>query len=277
VSLTDPVPPAASSPIEVTSASLTGAPLAELQPMTVVMPVLNEKPNIVYLLKTLMGLRERLAGRYRMHFSIVDDGSTDGTWEEIQARFTAIPDVAAHRHPENRGIAAAILTGIRNAPTEIVCSIDCDCSYDPAVLEDMLPLVEHADLVTASPYHPRGQAVNVPGWRLFLSRSLSRIYSLILGDRIHTFTSCCRVYRKTVIAGLQLKYDDFLGIAEMLIRARLAGARIVEHPATLEARLFGASKMKTARTIRRHIKLIRELLSRRQADVKVPRRSSIGG
>ena len=35
----------------------------------------------------------------------------------------------------NRGVAAAILTGIRAADTDIVCSIDCDCTYDPLQLE----------------------------------------------------------------------------------------------------------------------------------------------
>jgi glycosyltransferase involved in cell wall biosynthesis len=220
-------------------------------------------------------LRRELAGRYRVHLTIVDDGSGDGTWDEMQGMFAGVPDFTALRHPANRGVAAAVLTGIRNASTEIVCSIDCDCSYDPAILADMLPLAGEADLVTASPYHPAGRAVNVPRWRLFLSRSLSRIYSGILGDRIHTFTSCCRVYRKSAVAGLRLRHDDFLGIAEMLVRARLAGARVVEHPATLESRLLGTSKMRTARTVRRHLSLIRELVFRRQEGSEVPRRSRV--
>jgi glycosyltransferase involved in cell wall biosynthesis len=177
-----------------------------------------------------------------------------------------MPDVITLQHPANRGVAAAILTGLRAAPSNVVCSIDCDCSYDPAILEQMIPLLDGCDLVTASPYHPKGSTFNVPEWRLFLSRGLSRIYSRLLGIRLYTFTSCCRVYRKDVVEKLRLQHDDFLGVAEILIRARLAGARIVEFPATLEARLFGESKMKTLRTIRRHLGLLFELAVEPRAD-----------
>jgi hypothetical protein len=52
-------------------------------------------------------------------------------------------------------------------------------------------------------------------------------------------------------------------VAEILIRLRLAGGRVVEYPTTLEARLFGESKMKIARTIGSHLGLLRELLGLR--------------
>ena len=52
----------------------------------------------------------------------------------------------------------------------------------------MIPMIEGADLVTASPYHPRGRVFNIPRWRLFLSRTLSRLYSLLLGRSIHDAT-----------------------------------------------------------------------------------------
>jgi hypothetical protein len=160
-------------------------------------------------------------------------------------------------------VAAAILTGIRNSTTEIVASMDCDCSYDPNDLEHMLPMITSADLVTASPYHPKGKVFNVPPWRLFLSRTLSGMYSSLLKCSIQTYTSCFRVYRKSAMDGLVIKQGGFLGVAEMLIRLRLAGGRIVEYPTTLESRLFGESKMKIIRTIGKHLGLLRELVGLR--------------
>jgi len=178
----------------------------------------------------------------------------------LAREFGNASDCRIVHHDKNRGVAAAIMTGIREAQTEIVCSIDCDCSYDPAVLESMLPLAASADLVTASPYHPHGRVRNVPGWRLFLSKSLSRLYSGVLGERIFTYTSCCRVYRRSRMLPLSLVHGGFLGTAEMLIRTKLAGGRIAEVPATLESRLLGESKMKVARTIRGHLGLLAGLL-----------------
>jgi hypothetical protein len=226
---------------------------------TLVVPMFNEEMNIRYLYRTLKGFRTRLARRYRLFLVLVDDSSTDDTWALLNEHFGPLPDTVLIRHEHNRGVAAAILTGVRAAPTEVVCSIDCDCSYDPEDLGSMLPLIEQGDLVTASPYHPDGQVMNVPSWRLFLSKTLSKMYSAILGERFYTYTSCCRVYRKSALQGLELSNEGFLGVAETLIELKRRGGRVIEYPATLESRLFGESKMKVVRTIGRHLDMLGRL------------------
>ena len=238
-------------------------PAAALPPLTLVIPLYNEEANIPYMRGTLLDLRARLGRGHRIHFNLVDDGSSDATWDRLRERFADFPDCRILRHERNRGVAAAILTGLREAPTEIVASIDCDCSYDPNDLEAMIPMIETCDLVTASPYHPQGHVFNVPPWRLFLSRTLSRLYSAVLSTSLSTYTSCFRVYRKSAVEGLVVRHGGFLGVAEILIRLRLAGGRIAEYPTTLESRLFGESKMKIARTIGSHLGLLRELLGLR--------------
>jgi hypothetical protein len=156
------------------------------------------------------------------------------------------------------------LTGLRHAGTEIVCSIDCDCSYDPHDLANMIPLLrDGVALVTASPYHPEGRVHNVPAWRLVLSKSLSRMYRIVLRQPLHTYTSCFRVYRRSVLIGIQPERGGFLGIAELIGRLALSGAEIVEHPATLEVRVLGHSKMKILQTIWGHLGLITSLAWRR--------------
>jgi dolichol-phosphate mannosyltransferase len=120
----------------------------------------------------------------------------------------------------------------------------------------MLPLIKDGDLVTASPYHPDGSVLHVPPWRLFLSKSLSRLYSVVLSDRTYTYTSCCRVYRKSKFADVELSNGGFLGVAETLIECKRRGGQVIEYPATLESRLLGESKMKIARTVLSHLGLL---------------------
>ena len=60
-----------------------------------------------------------------------------------------------------------------------------------------------------------------------------------------------------------LTEPGFLGVAEMLGRLDLKGGKIVEFPAVLEVRLFGISKMKTAKTIVGHLKLLSRLIKLR--------------
>lgn len=233
-------------------------------PVSIVIPCFNEEESLPALARTLERVQFELAPRYAAQFVLVDDRSRDNTWALMQTLFADRSHCTLVRHERNSGVSAAILTGIRHAQTELVCSMDCDCSYDPVELKHMLPLMtDDVDLVTASPYHPQGHVKNVPGWRLILSKTLSRMYRLVLPARLHTWTSCFRVYRKPVVETLPLTESGFLGTAEMVGQLALRGSRIVEHPATLEVRIFGESKMKTCRTIRGHLRLLARLIRQR--------------
>jgi polysaccharide deacetylase family protein (PEP-CTERM system associated) len=235
-------------------------------PVTVVVPCYNEESSLAFLANMLQRLEADFGPRYAARFVFVDDASSDGTWQGLERRFGALPHCSLVRHDRNRGVAGTILTGIRHARTEVVCSIDCDCSYDPAELRRMIPLLSAGvDLVTASPYHPRGLVRNVPGWRLALSRGASFLYRRVLRTRLSTYTSCFRVYRRSAVADLQLQEEGFLGVTEMLGRLDLRGARIVEHPATLEVRIFGHSKMRALRGILGHLKLLSRFVAMRLA------------
>jgi glycosyltransferase involved in cell wall biosynthesis len=238
-------------------------------------PCYNEEQSLRYLANTLESVRRRLEGKYDVTFIFVDDGSTDGTWQALHTVFGQVPQCEFARHQRNAGVAMAILTGIARAKSDVVCSIDCDCTYDPHELEHMIPLLAPGiDVVTASPYHPDGRVKNVPRWRLFLSKSLSRVYGVILRQRIHTYTSCFRVYRRGATLHVGLHRGGFLGVAELLGRLDLQGSRIAEYPTTLESRILGRSKMKVVRTILGHLGLLGELAVSRFAGMLRARRAS---
>jgi polysaccharide deacetylase family protein (PEP-CTERM system associated) len=236
-------------------------PPAAQTAVTVVVPCYNEEQSLPYLANTLRSVVDQWAKQYRFHFLLVDDCSTDRTWQMLQTIFKDQPRCTLVRHERNQGVAAAILTGIKAATTDIVCSMDCDCTYDPHDLGRMIPLLtEDVDLVTASPYHPQGSVRNVPPWRLFLSKNLSRLYRIVFSQKLYTYTSCFRVYRREALAGISVERGGFLGVTEMLGRLDLSGRRIVEFPAMLEARMLGRSKMKVVRTIGGHLRLLIQLI-----------------
>jgi hypothetical protein len=156
------------------------------------------------------------------------------------------------------------MTGIRAADSEIVCSIDADCTYDPHELGGMIPLlVPGVDLVTASPYHPDGGVRNVAEWRLILSRGASSLYRRVLHNKLHTYTSCFRVYRRSAALSLTLTRRGFLGVMETIALLDLDGHRVVEYPTMLDVRMIGQSKMKVVRTIWGHLQLLTQFSKRR--------------
>lgn len=243
----------------ISTAAITTTAAQTKQDVTVVIPCYNEEKTLPYLANTLQGLEKRLE-HYNLSFIFVDDKSKDATFARLQEIFAVRKNVRILQHEQNKGVAAAIMTGLRAAKSEVVCSIDADCTYDPHELAQMIPLLtDDATLVTASPYHPQGGVRNVPAWRLSLSKGASWLYRRTLRQNLHTFTSCFRVYRRSAVTNIELTQNGFLGVAELLGKVVLRGEKIVEHPAVLEVRLFGFSKMKTARTIVGHLKLLSRL------------------
>lgn len=245
-----------SSPVEIQKSAIHNAQSA----ISIVIPCYNEAETLPYLANTLRSLETELSENYKPEFIFVDDKSTDDTFNKLSELFGKKENVRIIQHETNQGVAAGIMTGLKAAETEIVCSMDCDCTYDPHELVKMIPLLtDEIDMVTASPYHKSGGVRNVPEWRLFLSKGASWLYRRTLKSKLSTYTSCFRVYRRSSFIDMPLQEKGFLGIAEMLGRLDLKGGKIVEFPAVLEVRLFGFSKMKTARTIFGHLKLLSRL------------------
>lgn len=223
-------------------------------PVSVVVPCYNEEAGLGYTANTLAAFKAGMQDRFEVSFVFVDDGSTDRTWERLNALFGDKPDCQLLRHAHNRGVAATVLTGVRHAHTDVVAVIDCDGTYDPLQLRAMIPLLgPGVDIVTASPYHPAGEVLNLPARRLLLSKGLSMLYRFVHHNKLHTYTACFRVYRRRAVADLVLRDERFVGIAEILSQIDARGGAVVESPAVMEVRLLGSSKMKTLKTIVGHL------------------------
>jgi polysaccharide deacetylase family protein (PEP-CTERM system associated) len=230
-------------------------------PVTIVVPFFNEEKILSYFSNTINSVDEDLGKEYDLSFIFVDDGSTDKTLARLHQDFDRRSNCTVLHHERNMGVTRAILTGIRQASTEVICSIDCDCTYDPHDLRNFIPkLIDGVDMVTASPYHPQGAVLNVPSWRLSLSKAASFLYRRVLRNKLFTYTSCFRVYRRSAVVDLAVSEGGFLGVAEMLGRLDLRGSSIRECPATLEVRLLGRSKMKVLQTIFGHLGMMSRLL-----------------
>jgi dolichol-phosphate mannosyltransferase len=229
-----------------------------VQPLlTVMVPCHNEAESLPRLFFELDRLESALQEQYELEFLLVDDGSRDATWEMLLSHAAERANVRLAKHDECRGIAAALATGISQARGEIVASLDADCTYEPLQLVRLLRLLtDGVDVVVASPYHPAGEVVGVPRWRLALSQLASRCYRLLMHNKLHTYTSCVRVYRKAAVADVSVAQAGFVGVVELLWRVDQRGGTIVECPAVLAVRTTGQSKMRLLRTSLAHARFL---------------------
>ncbi len=236
--------------------------------ISVVVPLCNEADGLPRLAERLEGLRTAVLPRYELEIVLVDDGSQDDSRILAEALFADSPRVIIAAHETNLGLGAAIRTGWREATGEIICTLDADCTYDPAEILNLLDALEGGvDIATGSPYHPQGQVVNAVGWRLFLSRGASQLYRWVSREKLYTFTSLMRAYRRPVVEAVQFRENGFVSVAEILLRGIRAGFSVVEVPMALHTRVSGTSKMKIARTIRAHLGLMARACLWRKPDV----------
>ncbi len=242
--------------------------------VSVIIPCYNEEAGLPILLARLRAMHAHPAlAAWRYLF--VDDGSTDGTFATLLRAQRDDPWIVVVRHAENMGLGAALRTGFAHARSPIVCTIDSDCTYPPERLPELTAmLADGADIATASAWHP---AVAAPyhGVRLFLSRSLSHIYKLMVGKDVYTFTCLFRAYRREVIERSGFRSNGFAAAAELMLRAMLSGYRIAEVPMPVERRRYGESKMKVGDAILAHMGLLsvtaKAVVSRRLRVRSLPR------
>ena len=128
--------------------------------LTVVLPFFNEEALLPGLPDTFARIRTALAD-HGVRLLCVDDGSRDGT----AAGLAALDDIEIITHRQNRGVGAAMATGIEAATGDAVVVYDPDEPYDVALLAPLVDALEGAEVSTLSPYHPDGEVAGVPASR----------------------------------------------------------------------------------------------------------------
>jgi len=244
--------------------------------ISIVVPCYNEEDNIDKLKSEFVPVVENLIGRkladgnsiQTVEVIFVDDGSKDQTYNLLKNTFGSYKHSAIsfqfEKHAVNRGLGAAMRTGFKVVSGDIVVTTDSDGTYHFSTIPDMLDYLKNdIAIVTASPYHPKGEVVGVPGYRIFLSKGSSLLYRILLNWKIHTYTALYRAYRREVIDNIPFAADDYLAGTELMVKAMLKGYRVEEYPAALHRRMFGASKAKLMRTIISHLQFQTKVLLHR--------------
>jgi len=222
--------------------------------LTVVLPFYNEEALLPGLPDTFDRIRAALS-EHDVRLLCVNDGSSDAT----AAGLATLDGIEVVTHAQNRGVGAAMATGIEAATGDAVVVYDPDEPYDVALLAPLVTALDEADVATLSPYHPDGRVDGVPAYRLLLSRAASFLYRRKLKRHLHTYTCAVRAYRLPQAKSLLPVPSDFTAAAYLVAGALRRGWRVAEIPAVLRVRTEGTSKMRVMRTIRSHLRLLRDL------------------
>lgn len=210
--------------------------------ISVVVPLFNEEDNIEPLLIRLREALEPLGKEYEI--ILVDDGSTDGSFESLRRLHARDPRLKVVRLRRNFGQTAAFSAGFDQAEGRVIVTIDADLQNDPADIPLLLAKLEQGyDIVS--------------GWRKgrqdpFLSRRFPSmvanfLISEVTGVKLHDYGCSLKAYRREVVKNVDL-YGELHRFIPAL--ASWMGISLAEVPVTHHPRRYGKSKYGLSRTPR---------------------------
>jgi dolichol-phosphate mannosyltransferase len=210
--------------------------------LSVIIPVFNEEENIRPLMTRLFAVLESLP--YTHEVLIVDDGSHDNSFRELEREAIARAALRVIRFRRNYGQTAAMMAGIDHARGEVLVSLDADLQNDP----DDIPLLlakldEGFDVVSGW----RKARQDARFRRTLISRAANRLISRISGVRLNDYGCTLKAYRRDIIKDVKLYGEMHRFIP---IYARWLGARVTEIPVKHHPRTKGQSKYGLERVVK---------------------------
>ena len=210
--------------------------------LSVVVPLYNEDANVADLHREMTEVLDAWGRPYEL--ILVDDGSTDGTFERLRELYGADPRLRVLRLRRNFGQTAAFAAGFAHARGRLIATADGDLQNDPRDLPAMVDLLNDDNDI-------------VCGWRRdrkdpWLTRRLPSqlanwLISRITGVRLHDYGCSLKVFRGDVVRSMRL-YGEMHRFMPAI--ASEQGVRIAETVVNHRARSAGQSKYGLSRTIR---------------------------
>jgi glycosyltransferase involved in cell wall biosynthesis len=210
--------------------------------LSVVIPVRNESPNIKPLYDELTETLVRFGRSYEL--VIVDDGSTDGTFEALAAVQARDPRVRVIRFRRNFGQTAAFAAGFAHARGTLVVTSDGDLQNDPRDIPAMVALIESGHDIVCGWRKDRKDALVT---RRLPSVLANKLISWATGVSLHDYGCSLKVFRAEVVKPLRLYGEMHRFLPAM---ASQLGVSIAEVAVNHRARRAGTSKYGLSRTIR---------------------------
>jgi dolichol-phosphate mannosyltransferase len=226
---------------------LTARPAVNAQPLSllsIVIPARNEEGAIP---STLRHLHVELSLRKIPHeIVVVDDGSTDSTWQVLEETAREIPQVAPVQNTGPHGFGRAIQCGLNAMKGDAVVIMMADESDDCRdVVRYWDTLNQGYDCVFGSRFMRGGGVIDYPWIKLVLNRMFNLFIRLLFQIKLNDTTNAFKAYRRSVISGITpILSQHFNLTVELPLKAIVRGYSWTVIPITWRNRRFGVAKLK---------------------------------
>jgi glycosyltransferase involved in cell wall biosynthesis len=213
--------------------------------LSIVIPAYNEAKTIHFILDKIQ--KVELIGGFEKEIIIVDDCSSDGTFEALQVYHENNPELKLQlsRHEVNKGKGAALHSGIKLAKGEITVIQDADLEYDPQEYNILLkPFVDGvADVVYGSRFMGGNPHRILFFWHSIGNKFLTFLSNMFTNLNLTDMETCYKMFRTTTLQSLDLKERRFGFEPEVTAKiSRVKGIRIYEVGISYYGRTFEEGK-----------------------------------
>ncbi len=213
-------------------------PASDLQPLrklSVLIPLYNERWTLATIIRRVLAVPLDL----ELELVVVDDGSSDGSWEELQRLAAEDRRICAFRHDRNRGKGAAIRTAIEKMSGDVAVVQDADLEYDPHdYLRLLAPIRDgRADAAFGSRFAGETHRV-LYFWHSVGNKLLTMLANMANDVNLTDMETCYKMVRADVLRQLRLQSDTFTLEPEITCRLAQWGARIYEVPISYSGRTY---------------------------------------
>jgi dolichol-phosphate mannosyltransferase len=215
--------------------------------ISVVIPVFNEKESLLPLHAEIAETARK--AQLDLEILFVDDGSTDGSWPEIQGLARSDPRVHGLRFRRNFGKAAALSAGFRAAHGSRIITLDADLQDDPAEVPRFLERLDKGLDVVSGWKRTRHD----PWHKVWPSRIFNTLVSWVTAVHLHDHNCGMKCFRSEIFREIRL-YGELHRFIPVLAEAR--GYRVGEIEIRHRPRRFGRSKYGVHRFIKGFLDLL---------------------
>ena len=206
--------------------------------LSVVIPAYNEA-------KTIASVLERvLAQPSVMEVIVVDDCSSDGTWELLQNLASSNSKIRVTRHSHNEGKGAALRTAISLATAPFLIIQDADLEYDPSEYPILLqPLLENrADVVFGSRFMGGHAHRVLYFWHSVGNTALTLLSNMFTNLNLTDMETCYKAFRREIIQSIRIEENRFGFEPEITAKVARLGIRIFEVGISYYGRTYAEGK-----------------------------------
>jgi glycosyltransferase involved in cell wall biosynthesis len=206
--------------------------------LSVVMPVFNEEKTVAKVIETV------LTQPCVTELIVVDDCSSDGSWNILQQMASNDPRIKPFRHSINQGKGAALRTGFAQASCDVVIIQDADLEYDPAEYPKLLKPIEDekADVVYGSRFIGSEAHRVLYFWHYVGNRFLTLLSNMFTNLNLTDMETCYKVFRRKVIQGIRIEENRFGFEPEITAKVAAQGVRIYEVAISYSGRTYAEGK-----------------------------------